>query len=181
MTGYGDTPRKSKHSLESQFRTASISLAREIIAADTEQVPVVSLEYFQQRLLPTPPAVALRVLESRPKELFTKNNRLHGFAQGPAVSGKTEGGAFRPLSAAFYQLVKLVKEQDKEARQTVRFVYEPNRQPTTGTTNSSKPDGYLQRISGEQTLAQEQHPWEDIVSADEYKLRDADETKADVC
>ena len=177
-TGYG---RESKHSLESQFKTASISPTREIIATDTEQVPVVSLEYFQQTLLPQPLAVALSVLESRPNGLFTENNQLHGFAQDPAASGKTEGGIACLLKNVFDQLVKLVKEQDEEARQTVQFIYEPNQQPTTGTTNPSRPDGYLQRIYGEETLGQEQHSWEDIVSTDEYKLHGMDKTMTDVC
>ena len=173
-TGYG---RESQHTLESQFKTASILPTREIIAVDTEQVPVVSLEYFQQTLLPKPLAAAVSVLESRPNGLFTKNNQLHGFAQDPAASGKTEGGIACLLKNVFDQLVKLVKEQDKKALQTVQFIYEPN-QPTTGTTNPSRPDGYLRRIYGEETLAQEQHSWEDIVSADEYKLHG---TETDVC
>ena len=181
MTGYGDTPRKSKHTLESQFKTASISLAREIIAADTEQVPVVSVEYFQQKFLPQLIPAAKRVLESQLDGPITKNNRLYGFPKDPAASSKSESIAFRPLTDVFDQLVNLIQKEDKDAQPTVCFVYEPNRKPTTGTTNSSQPDSFLKRISGEKTLAPEGHSWEDIVAAKEYKLHRTAETEADVC
>ena len=96
MTGYGDTPRQSKNLLEFRIQN-SIYFA----CAGTEQVPVVSVEYFQQPLLPTPLAAALSVL----KVDRMSSSPIAWFAQDPAASGETEGGTFFPLKDASNPLV----------------------------------------------------------------------------
>ena len=151
---------------------------------DLHSVPVVSLEFlFNNVLPPVPPTVDLEKLKAN---LLSKNvvrkNGWRGFETPPNNFRKKEGLVFQPFVRVFNDVLKSVS-RDETLSAVLQMKHSPDPTPFSKRTNKSRPDAFLEllkRKSVNVDVRNANSSWEDISVSMEFKKSDSHRDKHDV-
>ncbi|KAH7917384.1 hypothetical protein BV22DRAFT_1135454 [Leucogyrophana mollusca] len=181
-----DTVPRPRHTSGAAYRTGDLILGKTAVLKDLGSIPIVSLDYFQEAVLPPLP---LQITTSSIKTSLIDQNKLTregkwaAFQNDPKDDSRREEHAFGPLASAFNSVIeealKLVNSPS-----TLKFVQNPSTAPKSQRTNTSRPDAYLLMINKKSF---EQHAdvlnprdsWDDIVVSFEYKKNDGKDDRID--
>src|SRR5258708_30442486 len=161
------------------YATESLDAWRLFVYRDVGNIPVVSVSYFLDCIVPNYSSKEAEALKELIKTgTITKKGIWYGFMTEPKDSNHKEVDVFRNLCSIFDCIIG--KSPDA-ALQPV-CTYTGAITPWSQRGNNSKPDGFLELRKHSTVLDHDDHAsgWEDIVRAWGFKKEDTEADRLDV-
>ncbi|KAF9233645.1 hypothetical protein BU15DRAFT_66398 [Melanogaster broomeanus] len=173
-TAAPDTVPRSKQVSGPLFYTGDLTHGRTAVLQDLQHIPVVSLEYFKDAILPPllPKINVASIRKSLVKSsVLTEDGRWKKFSVEPRHDSRTEPVVFEGLKSIFDGIVSEVSNVLQRSS-TLRLVEKPSATPLSHRNNSSRPDAYLllkKKKSISINPTGQRHSWDDIPVSFEFK------------
>ena len=177
-----ETPSVARRTSQWQYLTGQLDLARLAVMQDLRSVPLITLEFlFDNVLPPIPSSVDLKTLKRKLRsENLVRENGWRGFETPPKDSKDIESMAFSPFVQVFDDVLKSVL-QDKTLSAVLQMKHCPDSAPLSQRANSSRPDGFLELLDRNSVDTDvEKSNWEDIPVSMEFKKSNSDKDQHDV-
>ena len=177
-----ETPAIPRCNSQWKYLSGQLDLARLAVMEDLRAIPVVSLKFlFDHVLPPLPSTLELHKLHaSLRSENVVQENGWLGFETPPTESQKREDLIFEPLISVFDAMLELVK-RDKTLSPVLKMRHTPNSAPFSKRANGSRPDGFLELLERKSVDTEiGKSNWEDIPVSMEFKKSDSYGEKCDV-
>jgi hypothetical protein len=151
---------------------------------DLHSVPVVSLAFFLEKVLPSPPTSF--DLEKVKKQLntagLTTGIGWKGFRTRPKSNKAHESTAFRGLQDVYDGVVKSTLNSHDGYEQVLQMKHNPNCAPLSKRVDMSRPDSFLELLRRLSVAVNEEDNsnWEDIPVSMEFKKGDGEKERCDV-
>lgn len=179
---------KWRHSLCSTYFTSKLATQRQLVVRDHAEIPVVSLEFFQNVTPAVPDAILDGVLDKLKVDgSITGSGRMRGFAKNdPKKSGRPENDSFTHVHE-FTEAIIRTGESYTGQKSCMMMGHSPNSTPLSERGKSSRPDGFgcstMAQHDDELTdtkLPQPLPSWSGIILAQEDKKADKESDALDV-
>ncbi|KAI5993511.1 hypothetical protein EDD15DRAFT_2576181 [Pisolithus albus] len=163
-----------------EYRSGDLSFSSMAVLRDLGEIPSVSLDYFESRVLPPLPqgVDVTKIKESlRHARVWSKGSRRWAaFKRNPKKCTKCEDTAFKPLSRVFDAVVREARQTIGNRKATLMYASRPTKLPTSERSNSTRPDAFLllrekKSIDDKTDTINDSHrgSWNDIAVSFEFK------------
>ena len=151
---------------------------------DLHDLPVVSLAFFLEYLLPSLPASfdIKKVKTQLNKDGVTTGKAWKAFKQRPKNSNDAESAVFRALKSVYDGVANSTLKSHNGYKQVLKMKYNPNKSPLSERVDMSRPDSILELLIKLSVANDEQDKsnWENIPVSMEFKKGDGEKDKSDV-
>ncbi|KAI5984943.1 hypothetical protein EDD15DRAFT_2532928 [Pisolithus albus] len=172
------------------MQTPDTVIRPKALLRDLGEIPPVSLDYFESRVLPPLPqgVDVTEIKESlRHARVWSKGSRRWTvFETNPKKSRKSEDNAFKPLSQVFDAVVREARKTIGDRKATLMYASRRTKSPASERSNSTRPDAYLllrekKSIDDKTDTSNDlhRHSWNDIAVSFEFKKGTGDEDRED--
>ncbi|KAI5993508.1 hypothetical protein EDD15DRAFT_899602 [Pisolithus albus] len=172
------------------IQTPDTVIRPKALLRDLGEIPPVSLDYFESRVLPPLPqgVDVTKIKESlRHARVWSKGSRRWTvFETNPKKSRKSEDNAFKPLSQVFDAVVREARKTIGDRKATLMYASRRTKSPASERSNSSRPDAYLllrekKSIDDKTDTSNDfhRHSWNDIAVSFEFKKGTGEEDRED--
>jgi hypothetical protein len=163
--------------------TGNLDSGRAAVMEDLHSVPIVSLAFFLEKVLPSPASFDLeKVKKQLNTDGLTTGIGWKGFRTRPKSSKAEESTAFRALQDVYDGVVKSTLNSHDGYAQVLQMKYNPNRAPLSKRVDMSRPDSFLELLMRLSVAVNEKDNfnWEDIPVSMEFKKGDGEKERFDV-
>ncbi|KAI5993484.1 hypothetical protein EDD15DRAFT_2529981 [Pisolithus albus] len=177
-----DTVPRPKQTSMTEYRSGDLRFSRPAVLRDLRQIPSVSLDYFESRVLPPLPQ-GVDVTKIQESAVWSKKlQRWAAFEKDPKNSGKSEDDAFKPLAQVFDAVVREARKTIGDRETTLKYGSRPAKSPISERSNSTRPDAYLllrEKKSIDDKTDTSNDSWNDIAVSFEFKKGTGEKDRED--
>ncbi len=167
--------RSGRSILTPGYATESLNAWRLFVRRGVGYIPVVSVSYFLDCIVPNYSSKEAEALKELIKTgTITKKGIWYGFMTEPKDSNHKEVDVFRNLCSIFDCII------GKSPDAALQPVCTGATTPWSQRGNNSKPDGFLELRKRSPVLDHDNHAWGDIVQAWAFKKEDTEADRLDV-